>query len=93
MERFLVIHPVPLGSGEAEVREVLGRLARTAHDMGLHAVETVYSTEAGKAYSLIEGADHEAVRDVAERAGVTSFEIYRAEQIHPDLLDEPRRAR
>jgi hypothetical protein len=93
MDRFLVIHPVPLGSTEPQVKDGLERLARHAHDLGIQPVETIYSVDQGQAYTLCEGGDAGTVLAATRRAGIADAEVVRAERIYTDLLDVPRRAR
>jgi hypothetical protein len=94
MKRFLVIHPMPDPPGVRGWRDELARLARRAHDAGLHPIETFYTAERGLAYTLYEAPDAGSIRKLHERVGLAApHDVLSAERVYPELLAEPRRDR
>lgn len=94
MPRFLAAHTLPTTGPDTTWRKDLTRLATIAHDMGVRPIETYYSHERMRAYTIYDAADAQTIQRAHERARLTRpDEIVEVEQIYTELLAEPRRER
>lgn len=91
--RFLAVHDIPAGTTVDGLKEMLTRVSERAHALGIHTVETFYSLERGRAYDLFEAGTREQVAQAFKAANLPAPDVFPAERLHTEFLDEPRRMR
>lgn len=92
MPRFLAAHPLARHAPVDTWRDELTRIARAAREVGIHPVETFYSAERGRAYTIYDAPDADSIRRLHETAKASPpDDIITGERIYTELLAEPRR--
>ncbi|HVL87419.1 MAG TPA: hypothetical protein VM681_05350 [Candidatus Thermoplasmatota archaeon] len=91
-ERYLCVFRIPRSFTVETFRESMVSVATEAHRRGARALETFYSIDGGRAYTLFEADGPGTVQEVCAAAGF-SAEVVPGDRLHTELLDEPRRTR
>lgn len=87
--RYLAIHPLAGDATPDDVRASLERVAYEAAHHGLRAVDTLYSIDHGRAYTLVEAATPADVHAAYARAGLHDVEVVPGDRVFTDVLFEP----
>lgn len=93
MRRFLAIEAIPGGATPDTFRDALRALDRAADALGLRVRETIFNLSRGQAFSLFDAETEEQVHQAHEAAGFAPADVFPADVIYTNLLEQPRRAR